>query len=379
MLGSRLMGDSTEDGVHFGGGSALLEPEQSPGTITNSQSLHSPSATTGFNLFDLPLTNNSRHDIVRSSQAFYDANNRVFFGNQSDFDFGSPHVDENTLASYLPSVASNEKDKSIVDPSSAPITTNIVDLQYQMFIDLALDDLTSYAGFGQRLNAQMISMTGYAAEAVIPNVQMPSTSEASYDDRNRTEWPSGQMERSYNGNPPVQFPQTFQPSTSPRGDIHSTLFPTSDTTVPRIDNNENMNITSAPSSRKKRYSKKLLPSKSLYTLESGKYICRYKGPARPEGCSVKSGEIRYLCRHLRVHALKEIEMDITPEERVACNGVPEELLYLSVSCPFNKVANRGKCRYYRETGTIWKVDTLERWEKVMDRHKAEYHDTDSGS
>ncbi|GJJ06019.1 hypothetical protein Clacol_000206 [Clathrus columnatus] len=330
--------DYDENIVNSGSSGVLIDQKQYEGWNTNHALLSTAKPSTdSFNLFDVPfLDNNCCNDVVPPIQLFDSVNNGVYFGNQyvPNFDLGIANVEENDT--YI--------DELTID-----------------------DDFIWKAGFCQRLNDQKsISTTGYAAEAGIPNFWLPSTSEASYvDGRQRRQWPLGQMGGRFPKN--IQPSTTLPPENTPSG-LHSHLT---------IGNDENVNAS--PSSRRKGYSKKPLPSKKLYTLDNDKYICRYKGPAKPEGCSIKTANMRYLCRHLRTHALKEWDMDITQEERVACNGMPEELLYIEVYCPFKKVADQSRCRFFRETGTMWKVKTLDRWENVMAYHKAKYHDTGDGS
>ncbi|GJJ05987.1 hypothetical protein Clacol_000174 [Clathrus columnatus] len=301
-IGSGISGYN-ENLPNAGGSGVLIDPKQFPneGLNTNHALRSTVNPTDSFDLFNVPfIDNNGRNGICcPPNQLFENTNNGVYIGNEyvPDVDLGHANEDENNDL-YI--------GQSTID-----------------------DDFIWKAGFCQRLNAQqsMISTTGYAAEAVLPNSQAPSTSEASDVDWQHTQWP----------------------------------------------NTDENDILTLP--RKKKHSKKLLPHKNLYIIHNDKYVCWYKGPAKPERCFAKSANLRYLYRHLRIHALKEREMDLPQEERVACNGIPEEMLYIDVSCPFKKVADQNKCRFFRETGTRWKVRTLERWENVMNRHKAAYHDS----
>ncbi|GJJ05972.1 hypothetical protein Clacol_000159 [Clathrus columnatus] len=339
-VGTGMMYDSSADAISAGS-SRDQERFLSEGWMTN-QSFSTTNATGGFDLFNVPSIDNGGDGSVPPAD---NVHNGVFFENQylPDFDFDFANIRQNNAPTGL----------------STP-NVNVA------LMNLAQDNFVSNPGFGQRSNEspKLISMTGYAVQAAIPNFPMPSTSEVLNGDRTCTQWPHGQMEGSENVDPTIQSPPVLPLSTS----------------YPPMEHDENKEVTSPrPSRNKKRYPKKILPSSSLYAVESGKYICRYKGPAQPEGCSIKSREVRYLCRHLRIHALRESRMGIPQEDWVAWNGMPEELLYLRVSCPFQKEADRGKCRYYRENGTVWTVKSLDRWEKVMDRHKEEYHDPGGGS
>ncbi|GJJ05973.1 hypothetical protein Clacol_000160 [Clathrus columnatus] len=278
--GSGMMYGSSKNVINVENSSVSTDREKSvsEGWVTNHQSLPMANTASGFDAFNLSFIDNSRNEVVPSTQHLDIANNGAFFGNQylPNFDFDFPHVEANNA------------------PSGSSTTS---------------DNFISNAGSSQHSNEPqtVTSTTGYTSQPAIPNISVPSTSEALNGNRNRAQSPLSQMEESSNSDSTTQtFP--FLPSTS-----HSPMG-----------HDENIDVTSTPpSGNKKRY------SKSLYTVEKGKYVCRYKGPARPEGCSITSREVRYLCRHLRTHALKEREMGIAEEDRVACNGVPEEFLYLS--------------------------------------------------
>ncbi|GJJ05879.1 hypothetical protein Clacol_000066 [Clathrus columnatus] len=408
-VGSGMIDNLTENAASSG--SAVSLDLQQFSSVENHAYLSNANPTPSFDGFGLDflnfIDNNGYNDCL---QTFNDPNNDMFFGNQyvPNFDFGS----ESTSTGNLSSFQANNSSPGL---SSAPSQTS-TDVNIGTFTDdhLALSNTAEYqstimgkaavrtnvsldtvtftsdssalssrtdnnailnAGFSQRSSEQqyLISTAGYGVETAIPNAHwhmgMPSTLKAPYVDNT-----PGQTEGSENGNPMgIHF-------TDPNTQLPHNSLP-SPTTDHIIDHDENIPTTSttSPATTRRRYPKKPLPSSTLYTMQNGKYVCQYKGPARPEGCSVKTADVRNLCRHLRNHARKEKKMNIPQEERVACNGVPGESLYLEVSCPFKKEADRGKCRFYRETGTIWKVMTLERWEPVMNSHRAEYHSPDDGS
>ncbi|GJJ07878.1 hypothetical protein Clacol_002084 [Clathrus columnatus] len=371
-MGSGRINNSTENAASSG--SAVSLDLQQSFSAENPAYLSKANSTPSFHGFDsdLPfIDDNGYHDGI---QTFSYPNNDMFLGNQyvPNFDFGS----ENTSTGYIscvfdqanglssaPSTSQTSADvnvnmftSNLLDPSNtteyqsalkgkavvqtnvsvdfAPVTSDSSTLGLRTDNNAILD-----AGFGQRSSAseQLISTAGYREEA-IPNarVQAPSTSNAPYAEWNR---PLNQMGERYDGismgtyvDPTLPTPQKFTPS------------PTTNRTI-APDENIPVTPTTSPAQTKRRYAKKPLPSDTLYTRQNGKYICQYKGPARPEGCSVKTADVRNLCRHLRNHARKEKKMNIPQEERVACNGVPGESLYLEVSCPFKKEADRGKCRF----------------------------------
>ncbi|GJJ10755.1 hypothetical protein Clacol_004983 [Clathrus columnatus] len=404
--------------------SVLVDSEQFL-SAENRAYLSNVNPTPSFNLCDLPFIDNNGQK-VHGVQTFSYPNPGMFFGNQyaHNSDIGS----ESTSAGYVsnlfdqannssaglsstPSISQTSTDCTVgmftgnflappntkeyrstlkekqtvrtnVSLNSATSTSDSstlgskTDSKWQLLaqcvvlINYGLGNVNPNADFSQRSSAlqKSISTAGYSAETAIPSVhwhmQMPSTSKAPYVDS--TLGQRGIPMETHSTDPTTQLPQNFPSSTG---------------TSYAIAHDENVPATSKTSSAttKRRYLKKPLPSETLYTMQKGKYICQYKGPACPEGCSVKTADVRNLCRHLRNHARKEKKMNVPQEERVACNGIPGESLYLEVSCPFKKDADRGKCRFYRETGTIWKVMTLERWETVMDSHKAEYHSPGDGS
>ncbi|GJJ11690.1 hypothetical protein Clacol_005926 [Clathrus columnatus] len=341
-IGSGMINNPTEDAASSG--SAVSLDLQQFSSTENHAYLSNANPTPSFDGFGLDflnfIDNNGYNDGI---QTFSYPNNEMFFGNQyvPDFDFGS----ESTSTGYVSSFF-DQANNSSAGLSSAPSTSQTsADVNVGTFINdhLALSNTAEYqstikgkaavrtndntildAGFSQRSNAQqyLISTAGYGAETAIPNAHwhmgMPSTLKAPYVDNT-----PGQTEGSDNGNPMgthVTDPNTQLPQNS---------LP-SPTTNHIIDHDENIHTTSttSPATTKRRYPKKPLPSKTLYTMQNGKYVCQYKGPARPEGCSVKTADVRNLCRHLRNHARKEKKMNIPQEERVACNGVPGESLYL---------------------------------------------------
>ncbi|GJJ06824.1 hypothetical protein Clacol_001020 [Clathrus columnatus] len=195
-VGSGLSGYN-ENLANVGSSGIQINPKQFPnqGLNTNHVLRFTVNPTgDSFDLFDVPfIDNNGRNDVVNPSQLFDNTNNGVYIGNQyvPDVDLGLANEDENDL--YI--------DQSTID-----------------------DDFIWKAEFCQHLINQQetISTTGYAAEAAIPNVPMPSTSEASHVDWQHTQWP---------------------------------------------DNNENDIF---PFPRKKKHSKKLLPNKNLYILHNDK-------------------------------------------------------------------------------------------------------------
>ncbi|GJJ08078.1 hypothetical protein Clacol_002285 [Clathrus columnatus] len=310
----------------------------------------------GFGLDFLTFIDNNGYND--GTQTFSYPNNDMFFGNQyvPNFDLDSGSTSTGYVSSFQ---ANNSSAGSSSAPSTSQTSADIgtftdhdlwaaaTATEYQSTIrgqaavqtNVSLDSVaftsessvlgskTDHidlnADFNQRSSAlkQLTSTAGCSAEATTPNAHMPmpSTSKAPYVDWNRT---LGQMGERYNGismgtyvDPTIPTPQNSPPS------------PTANHTIAH-DENVPATSTTSPATTKRRYPKKPLPSETLYTIQNGKYVCQYKGPARPEGCSVKTADVRNLCRHLRNHALKEKKMDIPQEERVACNGLPGESLYL---------------------------------------------------
>ncbi|GJJ10131.1 hypothetical protein Clacol_004357 [Clathrus columnatus] len=242
------------------------------------------------------------------------------------------------------------------------------------------NNTNSNTGYGQRSNyiERHVLTTGYA-QAVVPNAQVLPTLEASNIDPNHTQSTLGRIRSTV----PQQAFQQLQnslpwsfsgvPTTSsssiPQASNTSPI-PTAATLTPCQPNDENRSVSGQP----EMHDGQILPPAQFYTIEDGKFICRYIGPARPRGCSTKNGNVRSLWRHLRTHAFKENSMNIPSQEKVICNRIPADSLNLTVICPFNKPHQLDRCRYYRETGQIWQMETLDRWEKVMMDHKSEYHE-----
>ncbi|GJJ05871.1 hypothetical protein Clacol_000058 [Clathrus columnatus] len=356
-IGSGMINNLTENAASSGS-AVSLDLQQFP-SVENHAYLSNANPTPSFDGFGLDflnfIDNNGYND---GTQSFSYPNNDMFFGNQyvPNFDFGS----ESTSTGYVSSFQANNSSAGL---SSAPSTSQTSadigtftdhDLlavanatEYQSTIrgqaavrtNVSLDSVTFTsessslgsktdnnpvnADCSQRPASQrLISKARYSAGAAIPNAhtQAPSTSNVPYAEWNPT---LGQMEGKYNDNAMGEqvtdsMTQSSQNFPSPNATSHTIAY----------DENAPATSTTSPATTKRRYPKKPLPSKTLYTMQNGKYVCQYKGPARPEGCSVKTADVRNLCRHLRNHARKEKKMNIPQEERVACNGVPGESLYL---------------------------------------------------
>lgn len=129
---------------------------------------------------------------------------------------------------------------------------------------------------------------------------------------------------------------------------------------------------SGPSKRKRR-KQQPLPIPELWTcLGPTQWRCRYKGPAQPEGCTSVATTSRNLARHMRTHSRREVEMGLPEESRVAYNGLPDELRWMTASCPLDDADLPG-CRYYRQNGYRWKMPTLLRPEYLVKQHVASDH------